>query len=369
MDNGVDNWKFGFILPNISIKKSVGNEYIAISPPTDPRVQNLIQKYSNISYLIKGFTNQSKTIIVPSVLIRNNKFGNRHVLDSMVDFRNIYSICSVISGWQNFLNRDDGQLMPSNALWSDYFYLYPIVPHSNNDNIATISPAVSGFDQALKFAGQISPGLGSQVCDPHYDDDLYNALSKEWMNRHILQNYSDWNLSSLFRALQIAYQALSMPASNFATIYDYGTNLSLWVSAFEILAHSKSESVNVNLYSVLDLLDNSFLSKELTKRLYTVGSGSNKCRKNLVQKLYSQIYYARNSYLHGNAVKTKDMTVWGETSRHPLYYYAPLIFKVALITRTDINYYQNDKVYNQLRIEGAMLKSKIKKPKSIWDSI
>ena len=92
-------------------------------------------------------------------------------------------------------------------------------------------------------------------------------------------------------------------------------------------------------------------------------------RVNLVQKLYYQIYNARNSYIHGNPVKMKDVTPWGKTNRHPLYVFAPLIFKVALISRTDINYYldDNDKVFNQMLIEAALLRSKSKKPKSIWN--
>ena len=366
MNNGADNWEFVFILPNISIKESVGNEYIAISPPNDPRVQNLMQMHSNIRYLVTGFTNQRNNKITPSVMIRNSKFSNKYVKDSLIYFRNIYSICCVISGYQNFLNRDDGQIMPSNALYSDYFDIYPIVPHSNmDDNLAIISPAVRGFDTASKFTGQISPGIVSQIFTPNYDDALFKTLLKKWIDRYILRNYSYWQLISLFRSLQIAYQALSMPDSNFSTIYDYGTNLSLWVSAFEILAHPENESVN--LPGVLSLLDNSFLSKELKKRLYTVTFRDKSCRVNLVQKLYDQIYCARNSYIHGNAVKLRDITCWGKTTRLPLYMFAPLIYEVALITRTDINYYNNDKVYNQLVLERALLKSKTTKPKSIWN--
>lgn len=365
-----DNWELVFILPNISIKDSFGNDNIAICSPHDPRVKKLIQLHSNIHYLVTGFTDQFNRKVTPSMLIRRNKAHSKYILDSLIDFRNIYAICCLISGWQNLLNRDDGQPMPSNVLYSDYFDLYPIVPSGgNDDSVVIISPAVRGLDTASEFAGQISPSIVAQVYDPHYDDALFKALSKEWMKRHISRRYSDWRLTSLFRSLQVAYQALSMADSNFSTIYDYGTNLSLWVSAFEILAHLKNESVN--LRSVLSLLDNSFLSKDFLKRLYTVDFRNKSYRVNLVQKLYCQIYNARNSYIHGNPVKTKDATPWGKTNRHPLYAFAPLIFKVALISRTDISYYldDNDRVFNQMKIERALLKSKSKKPKSVRPGI
>ena len=364
-----DNWEFVFILPNISIKDSVGNDNIAICSPNDPRVEGLIKLHSNIRYLVTGFTDQLNRKVTPSVLIRRSKSPDKYTLDSLIDFRNIYAICCVISGWQNLLNRDDGQIMPSNVLYSDYFSIYPIVPSSKDDYLAIISPAVRGLDLASEFTGQISPSIVSQVYNPHYDDALFKALSKEWKKRHIFRRYSDWKLTSLFRSLQVAYQALSMADSNFSTIYDYGTNLSLWVSAFEILAHPKNKSVN--LLSVLPLLDNSFLPKELTKRIYTVDFRNKSYRVNLVQKLYCQIYDARNSYIHGNPVTTKDITPWGKTNRHPLYVFAPLIFKIALISRTDISYYldDNDVFFNQMLIERALLRSKSKKPKSIRPEI
>ncbi|GAI29063.1 unnamed protein product, partial [marine sediment metagenome] len=87
------------------------------------------------------------------------------------------------------------------------------------------------------------------------------------------------------------------------------------------------------------LLNNSFLSKELTKKIYTIPiSKRRSIRVNLAQKLYNQIYNARNSYMHGNPITMKDITAWGETKRHRLDMFAPLLFKIALITRIGINY-------------------------------
>lgn len=364
MVSSADKWEFVFILPNISIRDSVGNDNIAVCPPNDPRVKDLIQLHSNIRYLVTGFTDQFNRKVTPSALIRKGESHSKYALDALIDFRNIYAICCAIKGWQNLLNRDDGQIMPSNVLYSDYFDLYPIVPGSKDDHLIIVSPAARGLDTTSKFAGQISPSIVAQVYDPHYDDALFKALSEEWVKRHIARRYSAWELTSLFRSLQIAYQALSMPDSNFSTIYDYGTNLSLWVSAFEILAHPKNRSVN--LRDVLRLLDDSFLSKELTKRTYTVRFQNKNGRVNLVQKLYCQIYSARNSYIHGNPVKVKDAFPWGRTDRHPLHAFAPLIFKVALISKIDISHCldEDDKLLNQMSTERALLRSKSRKPKS-----
>jgi len=366
MVNGIENWEFVCVLPNLSISKSIGNEYIAISPLDDPRLKRLVQLHSNIRYLVTGFTDQLNNKMNPSVVIRDSKSHSQFILDSIIDFRNIYAMCCVICGWQDYLNREDGQIMPSTTLYSNYFDIYPIIPHSKGDYLAIVSPAVRGIDTASNFVGQISPNVVSQITNPNYDTDLYNSLMMKWIDRHKHNQHNDWELNSLFRSLQIAYQALSMPDSNFITIYDYGTNLSLWVSALETLAHSESKSVG--LMNVLSLLNNSFISKTLRRKSYKIDYKGDSYRVNLIQKLYKQIYDARNSYIHGNAINMNHITAWGKSNRHHLSAFAPLIFKVALISKIEINN-SDDAIYNQLLIEGALLKSKTKKPKSVWDSI
>ena len=49
-----NEWQFAYILPNLSIKQAIGNEYVAISPSNDQRIQNTIQKYPIIYQFVNS---------------------------------------------------------------------------------------------------------------------------------------------------------------------------------------------------------------------------------------------------------------------------------------------------------------------------
>ena len=72
MNSSAGNWEFVFILPNLSIKNSVGNDNIAICSLNDPRVKDLIKIHSNIRYLVTGFTDQFNRKVTPSVFKAKN---------------------------------------------------------------------------------------------------------------------------------------------------------------------------------------------------------------------------------------------------------------------------------------------------------
>ena len=132
----------------------------------------------------------------------------------------------------------------------------------------------------------------------------------------------------------MAYQAATMPFKNHSTIYDYGASASLWVSAFEILSHPKKS--NANLLTVLDLMSKyEWLHKDCRRRSYVVEYRGQKYRVNLSQKLYKELYDTRNAFLHGNPVTSKRLRPFGKKDAQSITRYAPLLYKVALISFLD----------------------------------
>ena len=362
MSNLEEQWKFGFLLPNISISRAVGNEYIVLTHINDPKVQVLLQKQRSLQYLIKGFSDQYKRQVAPSIIIiREEQLRTKSGIVAVIDFRNILAICCIVTTWKNFLNR--GQHIPASAGFSDYFDIYPILPHKFDEYLITLSPAVHGLDFAKDFSGQTKPEIVGQVHDPRYEPIMFQALINQWEDQYINRKSSNWRRTALFRSLQIVYQACAMPISNYETIYDYGSSLALWVSSFEILAHPQIGQVQKS--NVLSLItDKPLQSKELTNRLYTISLGRNNCRVNLPQKLYSQIYDSRNNFLHGEPVKRKHLFPWGKTRRYPLHFFIPLIYNLALISHLCISDLYAKEYYEQRLIEQALLKSTINLPKN-----
>jgi hypothetical protein len=245
-------WIILFALPDLSLSESIGNEYIAIVPHDDPRVVKITERSAYEKSLVENFEDQFGRKKYPSLLIINNN-APQHIRerDAIVGFRNILALSTIIKGHEHSLTR---ALLPY-PLYSDYFDFYPITISKDNDGFITQSPSILSFDnERHKFRGQTSPSLANLVhvrAGPI--KNLFDQLQKVWERRYLRNKLNEWSTRTLFRSLEMAYQASSMPFKNYSTMYDYGASASLWVSAFEILSHPGKGKAN--LLTVLEFGD------------------------------------------------------------------------------------------------------------------
>lgn len=355
-----------FLLPNLGLRDPVGNENVAIVPTDDPRAIDIASSNNLARSFIEGFEDQFRRKVYPSLLLINiNGPDILRDIDTIVGFRNIFALSSIIKGHEGSV-----KLSPLlSPIYSDYFDFYPISISRENDGFITRSPAILGFDDETQlFRGQTSAGLPNP--DHVYtrsDDQLFALLEKAWERRFVRERLNEWQTRKLFRSLEMAYQATTMPFKNHSTIYDHGSSASLWVSAFEILSHPRTG--NVGLLSVLDLLGRySWADKTVRKKAYKVKYGGYESRVNLVQKLYKELYDTRNVFLHGNPVRTTRLRALKNKRKLSITSFAPLIYKVALLCfldqfkdgrrKTD---WQNEyihKLINERSLCEAMLKAK-----------
>ena len=322
-------WSVFFVLPNVTMHQPVGDEYISIAPHSDPRVERTIKTNHFAKALIKNFEDQFRRKVYPSVLILNDDAPvHLKEIDAITGFRNIWAISTIIRAHEHSLTSS----FIAYPLYSDFFDLFPVTVSLQNDGFITSTPSVLGFDDEHQhFRGQISAGLGGQGhIGGRAQDNLFALLHKAWERRFLRRKVEEWSTRKLFRSLEMAYQAASMPFKNHSTIYDYGSSASLWVSALEILSHP--HTANANLQSVLVLLGGyDWKNKIIGRKSYKVRYGGKDYRINLVQKLYKELYDTRNNFLHGNPVRRYRLFPFMNTKRHPITRFAPLIYKVALL--------------------------------------
>jgi len=236
MNNYQKDWDIIFLIPNLGIRESYGNDKIAIVPDNDLRVIEIFSSSKLVKVLVNNFEDQFRREMHPSLLLlHKNAPTNLREIDAIVGFRNIFAISSIIKGHEHSLT----STFVAYPLYSDYFDFYPISISIKNDGFITSSPSKFGFDdEARKFRGQTSPSLanpGHINADP--DKQLFSLLEKAWKKRFVSKRLGEWQTRALFRSLEMAYQATAMPFKNHSTIYDFGSSASLWVSAFEILSH------------------------------------------------------------------------------------------------------------------------------------
>lgn len=244
-------WSIFFVLPNVTMRQAVGNEYISIVPYSDSRLEESISTNPFARSLVENFEDQFGRKIYPAALIVNDDAPDYlKSIDALTGFRNALAISTIIKGHEHRLT----STFVVYPLYSDFFDFYPLTVSRDNDGFIIRTPSVLGFDdEHNEFRGQISPGLGrpGDLSDKA-EDHVFKLMHKAWERRFFKRKCDEWSTRTLFRSLEMAYQAASMPFKNHSTIYDYGSSASLWVSALEILSHPRTE--NANLLSVLSLL-------------------------------------------------------------------------------------------------------------------
>jgi hypothetical protein len=204
----------------------------------------------------------------------------------------------VISAWERFLAHGT-QL--EYFKYSGYFDLYPYLPSSDFTLLIVQSPSVHGVDETHEFQGQVSPELATGTAGPRfYDEMLFQALMRRWSQRHLMGRPPVARDESLFRSLEMAYRASRIPQDNRSSLEDYGAQISLWVSAFEILAWPSRQYAGVE--EVLALLRPGVAaSGRLRRRRYLAPLPRGRRRRvTLAEKLYCEMYQTRNNFLHGN---------------------------------------------------------------------
>ena len=148
-----------------------------------------------------------------------------------------------------------------------------------------------------------------------------------------MQNRREWKTRVLFRSLEVACQAARVPAvgTRTPTIHDVGIGLALWVSAFEILSHPKEGDATRT--TVLDLLETAaWKTSKLKARRFKIWGPKKTIRRiSLVQKLYCELYRARNDFLHGNRVTASKLFPLNKSGGPTLLHCAPLIYRAALL--------------------------------------
>jgi hypothetical protein len=323
---GSKDWLFGFLLHNVECKRSFEQEFVAIVPNQDPRVQEIVSSSDIGKQLIGNFTDQRGLPVRPSVLIlREDAPAKIFKEEALVAFRNLYAISCLTWGWQHTI----GGNYPASPLYSDFFDFHPTVLGKDRNTISTLSPALQSFGSPNRFVGQISPHLPHSdlfVFEP--DVLLVQPLLKAWEQRYI-RNRQNWKTRVLFRSLEMAYQAGSVPAWNASSIYDWGSKVGLWVSALEVLSHPRTGKSGFD--TVVDLFATAkWRSQHLRQTNFTVRVNKKPRPANLVTKLCSELYAARNDFLHGNPVRHSRLFPFKNTRRPPLPHFGPLLYKVAL---------------------------------------
>ncbi len=251
--------------------------------------------------------------------------------EAIIAFRNIVALVSTLPAWAALASHPSST--PANPLWSDAWSLYP-VEVSVQDTLITSNPALAvGSHPKTPFVGMPNP-LIPLYRDPYpIDWPLFALLLHAW-DEYYLRGRRLSHHRQLFRSLEIAMHALALPTHNLSSVYDFGLSLSIWVSSFEVLLHPGGRD-KVDETRVLTHLKDLKSAKPPMNRVlfgkrYVIEIKRQRQRVSWLERIYHQLYLARNAYLHGNPIRTNHWRYDGRNASVPIGNVAPLLFRTAL---------------------------------------
>jgi hypothetical protein len=234
--------EFGYLLPHVGFSEPIENDSVALVPHNDPRLLALAQASPGVRQLLTGFTDQFGEKIQPSALLLASDRPATVDYYAIASFRNCVAVSSIVDGWVR-------QLTGGNAgypLWSDYFDFYPFTVNADGD-LSARSVASTEINHPDDFSGQKTPYLPTLCARASgVDQEILSRLWSRW-DRFFPNGVHERANRILFRSLEVAYQAMRVPASGSRapTIHEIGVGISLWVSAFEIQPFWRRHFVHV----------------------------------------------------------------------------------------------------------------------------
>jgi len=323
-------WVPVFVLPNIFVNEPIGENTAAIANCNDSRVQQILADIPVLAEFTNRFSRPFGGQFLPSMMImRENAPKTFFTVEAVSSFRDLVAMC--IIPLSRARSAEWGRSFAT--YYSDWYDFYPWMINTHHQHLVCSTPAVSDLEVVTDFNGQCDPGLSPVLLEPRdIDAVLMKILFRRWES-HYKNDSRKWANVALFRSLNSAVAASKMPATVDVTLFDLGRSVSLWISAFEILAHPKIGKSG--LVPVYDLLDKApWHDKKLQHKRYRAFISAIKARqrgaplRSLPCWLYGELYHARNDFLHGNPISKHRLHV--KASGRSLFQYPPMLYRMAL---------------------------------------
>lgn len=335
-------WNFAFVLPNLELPKhdayssgpdegdwsagiTMGSQYISIVPNDDPRLSAARVASRELRKLLESFRTVEGQAYRPAVMIlREDAPPSVRSMECVVGFRNAVAFTFVLEARAAIT----GGTSHAEPAWVDTFDLHPTVL-SERQMLVTLSPALTSlFAPDVPYLATHSADISPCGRMLRADAYLHRALSEMWVRRYIDGEHSA-STAALFRALEVAFLAASVANRNQGSVFEYGTQLALWVSALEILCRPRAS--HVGLASVIKLLGTfEWASEELRAKRHECERNGKRMSLNSVQYAYALMYKARNAFLHGEPVTAETLSPMGLTGATSLPWIASTVFRTGL---------------------------------------
>lgn len=308
-------------LPGIVLRESRSRGRYRLLSPNSSEYATVASRDAAVASYLGRFSTPFGVSLKPAMICVTRQ-TQRPYAEDLVAFRDCIAIPAIIEARRQRLitNR------PIGFSHSDSFDFYPVNLGIDHEYVTLRTPTEEGLHDLAAFSGQPTP----LVLHPYHQEVEFDEVLLE----PLLALFDAKRMgvrTRVLRSLHAAYAACRAPFHHLGGSLDVGMTTSLWVTAFEILAHPGGsedvtwEGVN-NLIEKVDWPDEALRTKG---QLPVLGAKRKKPRGSVSApvQLYEHLYAARCAYLHGEP----ELDVAWEILRGPLQEQAAVLYRFVLL--------------------------------------
>jgi len=311
-------------------------------PFGDPLFGELDERPRVESYL-RCFRTPFDAALQPTVIVRPAS-EPIPAADELTNFRNVIAASAVVKARADRCRPRHNNHGP---LFSELFDFYPIHLRLTRPGLIIQTAAERGTDTAERFHGQ---GALTYVypdnVDVKFDEQLLSALLALWKAKPH-RRAAKARRRRLFRSLELACAAMRGGPVNFGSVTDRGVSLSLWVSAFETLAHPLTGDVGIgNVRTFVEAVP--WHGKRVRLKRYAFDYRSAHRRTGVAfpagwsrvskpVRVYGRLYRARNLMLHGEELPPMGLEPEGRKGWGPLDLQAAALYRCVLLHQLSLD--------------------------------
>ena len=296
------------LLPNVSVTTPIGDERIALLDPAAAEVDGALNTdhYRVLAERVRDDAGRPTPVSV--LAVADGMASEPQAWSRILAFRNVVAAACVCHANECTLSGSPGG---SRARWSDYFALYPYsFSNTGSGHLVTLTPAMRNLEHIDEFAPGTNPALPHEEIHgaDHMDQHFFATLINAWDDHFSRGDDGDATLRRVFRSLEVANMASSLPFANQGTLHDYGMRLALWTSAMEVLVSdggNEQKTIDRVLGGAVTASD-----KANQVQVYHQPTKGPPTATNLLQELRRQIWKVRNDFMHGNEVSISSLFAW-----------------------------------------------------------
>lgn len=324
--------KYVITIPSVDIPGHIAIKDLVLAGDRDKRYKGIKRENKVLAKYLNSFRTSFNKKVKPSIVLRDAKLPKVGAIH-LSSFRNAIAVSSVIySRVQSYLsNRLTG------FYCTDLFDFCPVSVSSDGTDLSFTTAYETGAWAPVEgFRGQLTPAVvHPESIYPLFDDEFMLCLLNLIEAKYDRKSKKEWR-NRVIRSLEMAYYALSAPFVHLGERADYGVRFSLWVSAFETIAHPGNRDVRFSdvssLIKTVRWQDRRLCSSTRARVAKDFGAKRTaKKRTTLPVQVYGRLYCTRNMYLHGSPIPRGKYEFVSRKGWGNLHFQVPALYRCVLL--------------------------------------